>query len=45
MQGNTVGFVEYSTHTLAIAGVMAVGILLVVSAARFLPSPRKRNSL
>lgn len=41
MQGNTVGFVEYSTHTLAIAGVMAAGILLVVSAARLFPQRRK----
>ena len=36
MQGNTAGFVAYSAHTLAIAGVMAVGILLVVSATRLL---------
>ena len=30
-QGNSVGFVSHSTRALAIAGVMAVGILLVVS--------------
>ena len=31
VQGNSAGFVAYGTKTLAIAGVMAVGILLVVS--------------
>ena len=41
MQGNSAGFVSYSTHTLAIAGVMAVGILLVVSATRLLSQRKK----
>ena len=45
MQGNTVGFVEYSAHTLAIAGVMAAGILLVVSATRILSSYHKRTGI
>ena len=31
MQGNSEGFVFYGTRTLAIAGCMAVGILLVVT--------------
>lgn len=31
VQGNSAGFVAYGTKTLAIAGVMAVGILLVVT--------------
>ena len=31
MQGNSEGFVAYGSHTLAIAGVMAVGILLIVT--------------
>lgn len=43
MQGNTAGFVSHSTNTLAIAGVMAVGILLVVSATRLL-SQKKKSS-
>lgn len=43
MQGNTAEFVSRSTNTLAIAGVMAVGILLVVSATRLL-SQRKKVS-
>ena len=34
IQGDTAGFVAQSTHTLAIAGVMALGILLVVSTVR-----------
>lgn len=41
MQGNTAGFVSRSTQTLAIAGVMAVGILLVVSATRLLSQKKK----
>ena len=31
MQGNSEDFVAYGTHTLAIAGVMAVGILMIVT--------------
>lgn len=43
MQGNMAGFVSHSANTLAIAGVMAVGILLVVSATRLL-SQKKKSS-
>ena len=42
MQGNYQGFVEYSTHTLAIAGVMAVGILIIVSTTRLWTQRKKR---
>lgn len=41
MQGDSAGFVSHSAHTLAIAGVMAVGILLVVSATRLLTQHKK----
>lgn len=41
VQGNSAGFVAYGTHTLAIAGVMAVGILLVVTLTKVWSS-RKR---
>jgi len=41
MQGNSAGFVYYGTRTLAIAGCMAVGILLVVTATRSWRSRRK----
>lgn len=41
MRGNSAGFVSYGTHTLAITGVMAVGILLVVSAVRLYSQHRK----
>lgn len=43
MQGNSAGFVSQSVHTLAIAGVMAVGILLVVSSTRIRNPRRKAN--
>lgn len=39
--GNSAGFVSHSTHTLAIAGVMAVGILLVVTLFSLMSSHRK----
>ena len=42
MQGNSAGFVSYGTNTLAIAGVMAVGILLVVSSTRLITQRRKK---
>lgn len=41
MQGNSQGFVAYGTHTLAIAGVMAVGILIVVSTTRLWTQRKK----
>ena len=41
MQGNSSGFVDYGAHTLAIAGVMAVGILLVVSSVKLWAQKRK----
>ena len=41
MQGKSAGFVYYGTRTLAIAGCMAVGILLVVTATRSWRSRRK----
>ena len=46
MQGNREGFISYGSHTLAIAGVMAAGILLVVTLTKILtsrhhPSPAK----
>ena len=43
MQGNSAGFVSYAGRTLAIAGVMAVGILLVVTTTKVLTSRRKPN--
>ena len=46
MQGNSEGFVAYGSHTLAIAGVMAAGILLIVTltkiwASHHAPLPTK----
>lgn len=41
MQGNSAGFVSYAGRTLAIAGVMAVGILLVVTITKILTGNRK----
>ena len=41
VRGNTAGFVSYGTHTLAIAGCMAVGILLVVTLTKILTTYRK----
>lgn len=41
MQGNSEGFVFYGTHTLAIAGVMAVGILLIVTLTKIWSSRPK----
>ena len=41
MQGNSAGFVSYAGRTLAIAGVMAVGILLVVTTTKVLTGRRK----
>ena len=42
VRGNTEGFVSYGTHTLAIAGCMAVGILLVVSLTKIITTRRHR---
>ena len=42
VRGNTEGFVSYGTHTLAIAGCMAVGILLVVSLRKIITSRHHR---
>lgn len=44
IQGNSSGFVSNATHTLAIAGVMAVGILLVVTSAKSLSARRRSTS-
>lgn len=41
VQGNSAGFVAYGTKTLAIAGVMAVGILLIVTLTKLRSSHRK----
>ena len=41
VQGNSAGFVSYGTHTLAIAGVMAVGILLVVTLTKLWTGRRR----
>ena len=41
VEGNSAGFVAYSTRTLAIAGCMAVGILLVVTVTRIFTTRRK----
>ena len=41
MQGNSAGFVAHGTRTLAIAGCMAVGILLVVTLTKMITSHRK----
>ena len=41
MQGNSSGFVFYAGRTLAIAGVMAVGILMVVTMTKVLAGRRK----
>ena len=43
MQGNSEGFVLYGTRTLAIAGCMAAGILLVVTITKIWNSHRKRT--
>lgn len=40
MQGNSEGFVFYGTRTLAIAGCMAVGILLVVTLTKLITTHR-----
>ena len=40
MQGNSEGFVFYGTRTLAIAGCMAVGILLVVTLTKVITTHR-----
>lgn len=44
MQGNSEGFVAHGTHTLAIAGVMAVGILLVVTLTKVWTGRHKRHT-
>jgi uncharacterized membrane protein YjjP (DUF1212 family) len=44
MQGNSAGFVLYGTRTLAIAGCMAVGILLVVTLTKVLTSRHKQKT-
>ena len=44
VQGNSAGFVSYSTHTLAVAGCMAVGILLVVTLTKMLSTHKKRKA-
>ena len=41
MQGNSSGFISYAGRTLAIAGVMAVGILMVVTMTKVLAGRRK----
>ena len=41
VRGNTDGFVSYGTHTLAIAGCMAVGILLVVTITKIITTRRR----
>ena len=45
VQGNSAGFVAYGTKTLAIAGVMAVGILLVVTLTKVWTSRRHHISV
>ena len=42
MQGNSEGFVFYGTRTLAIAGCMAVGILLVITLTKIYTNHRKK---
>jgi len=42
MQGNSAGFVSHGTRTLAIAGCMAVGILLVITLTKICTN-RKKN--
>ena len=42
-QGNSAGFVSHSTRALTIAGVMAVGILLVVSLTKSVTGYRKHR--
>lgn len=44
VQGNSAGFVSYSTHTLAVAGSMAVGILLVVTLTKIHITRKARKS-
>jgi uncharacterized membrane protein YjjB (DUF3815 family) len=41
VQGNSAGFVAYGTRTLAIAGVMAAGILLVVTLTKIWSNHRQ----
>lgn len=43
MQGVSAGFVSYSTQTLSITGVMAVGILLVVTLTKILSHHKLRH--
>ena len=43
VRGNTADFVSYSTNTLAIAGCMAVGILLVVTLTKILTTYRRNR--
>ena len=45
VQGNSEGFVAYGSKTLAIAGVMAVGILLVVSLTKVWANRHKAHIL
>lgn len=45
VQGNSEGFVAYGAKTLAIAGVMAVGILLVVTLTKAWVSRHKSHSI
>jgi len=45
MQGNSEGFMFYGTRTLAIAGCMAVGILLVVTLTKVITSRRNAKKL
>ena len=45
MQGNSQGFVFYGTRTLAIAGCMAVGILLVVTLTKVITTHRITKKL
>lgn len=43
MAGDSAGFVAHGTQTLAITGVMAVGILLVVTLTKILSKPKIRQ--
>ena len=43
MQGNSAGFVAHGTRTLAITGVMAVGILLIVTLTKVWSSHKRKK--
>lgn len=45
MQGNSEGFMHHGTRTLAIAGCMAVGILLVVTLTKHLTNHRRPETV